>query len=145
MRNSITGKPRLAETSSGIPTHKRSQAKPSLPLRSAARLQVQGTFGQAIPKHTYVVGGCFAEVERAIVIFKDSPQAPQFDLYIICDAVRWHTLALKNGFRESAASFTVLNRGMIWLGPKAISDSFEMRQTIHHELAHLRCNCRTEG
>ena len=94
---------------------------------------------QALPKHTYVVGGCAATAQDAIRMFEAEKVAPQFDLYIICDSVRWHALALKNGFKESSYSFTVLHKGMIWFGPKALEN---LHEAVSHELEHLRCDCK---
>lgn len=93
---------------------------------------------QALPKHTYLVGGCKASATEALEIFSAVKTAPQFDLYIVCDAMQWHALALKNDFKESAHSFTVLHKGMIWLGPKALAN---LHEAIEHELEHLRCDC----
>lgn len=94
--------------------------------------------GQAVPKHVSVVGGCTESAKEALAIFELQKAAPQFDLYIICNASQWHTLAIKNDFQESSHSFTVLHRGMIWLGPKALAN---LHEAIHHELEHLRCDC----
>lgn len=93
---------------------------------------------QAVPKHTNLLGGCTESAREALAIFQTEKLAPQFDLYIICNAREWHELAQKNDFKESAHSFTVLHKGMIWLGPKALAN---LHEAIKHELEHLRCDC----
>lgn len=97
--------------------------------------------GQVVPKHTYLVGGCKASAVEALEIFKEAKAAPQFDLYIVCDSVNWHRLSAKNDFKESAFAITPEQKGMIWLGPKALSDPKTLRDVIEHELNHLRCDC----
>lgn len=95
----------------------------------------------AIPRHINVVGGCNALAQDAADLFEKQGNAPAFDLYVICNYSDWHALAVKNDFTESNISFTVLHKGMIWLGPKALTNPAKLREAIRHELEHLRCDC----
>jgi len=117
--------------------------KPVALLAFLLLASVPGAEGQALPKHTYVVGGCNASAKEAIEIFKAAKAAPQFDLYIVCNSTNWHYLAAKNDFKESDISLAITGRHtpMIWLGPKSLRDSKSLYEAITHELDHLRCNC----
>lgn len=97
--------------------------------------------GQALPKSTHVVGGCNEDAAKVLTLFQEAAAAPRFDLYVICDPAQWHTLAIRNDFKETSFSFTVLHKGMIWFGPKAISTPTQIRESVRHELEHLRCDC----
>lgn len=95
----------------------------------------------AIPKHVYVVGGCRADASNAVKQFQDFPDSLPFDLYVVCREPDWRDFMQKCSLSLGTTAMSDWKRGIIWLGPKALTDSIAMREAIEHELAHLHCRC----
>jgi hypothetical protein len=98
--------------------------------------------GQAAPSHVHAVGTCNPEMIQSVIhLFLIQPTAPTFQLYVFCQAQDWRDFLNRSGKPFNAIALTDWTHGKIYLGPKNLDEPTLLRQTIRHELDHLRCAC----
>jgi len=97
-------------------------------------------FGQT-PAKVHAVGACNTEtIQSVISLFAQQEAAPKFELFVFCQAADWKEFLVHFKINPSANAFTDWTHGKIYLGAN-LDSPVDLRRTIRHELAHLRCAC----
>lgn len=95
-----------------------------------------------VPTKVHAVGACNPQTIAATIhLFALQDPTPTFELYLFCQAADWKEFLIHFKMRVDTNAFTDWTHGRIYLGPRNLDDPIALRQTIKHELDHLRCAC----
>jgi hypothetical protein len=94
------------------------------------------------PSKVHAVGACNPKtIQSTIHLFALQDTAPNFELFLFCQAGDWKEFLIHFKMQTNVIAFTDWTHGRIYLGPKNLESPVELRETIKHKLEHLRCAC----